>query len=152
MDEDIRAYYESGAELDRVGQGYSRIEFARTKELLERHLPAPPARVLDVGGGPGAYAEWLVSDLAEGQHRAPRDRPALFTTAYFRPEELRAEVEEAGFAVEGVLGVEGPGWLLEEQLDDELVREDVLRVARALEQEPTTIGTSAHLLAIARRP
>ena len=36
------------------------IEFARTKELLQRHLPASPARVLDVGGGPGAYASWLV--------------------------------------------------------------------------------------------
>jgi len=28
----------------------------RTWELLERHLPPPPARVLDVGGGPGTYA------------------------------------------------------------------------------------------------
>lgn len=29
------------------------------EELLERFLPPPPARVLDVGGGPGAYAAWL---------------------------------------------------------------------------------------------
>jgi len=68
-----------------------------------------------------------------------------------RPEELRAEFEEAGFAGDGVFGVEGPGWLREEMLDDELVLEGVLRVARELEQEPTTIGTSAHLLSIARR-
>src|SRR5215203_1900883 len=27
--------------------------------LLRRHLPPVPARVLDVGGGPGAYARWL---------------------------------------------------------------------------------------------
>jgi SAM-dependent methyltransferase len=59
VDEDIRSYYELGLERDRLVQGYSRIEFERTKELLVRHLPAPPARVLDVGGGPGAYASWL---------------------------------------------------------------------------------------------
>src|SRR5207247_3857740 len=59
MDEHVRAYYEGGVELDRLGQGYSRIEFARTKELLDRHLPPAPATVLDVGGGPGVYAEWL---------------------------------------------------------------------------------------------
>ena len=36
-----------------------------------------------------------------------------FTTAYFhRPEDLRAEVEGAGLAVEGVYGLEGPGSLL----------------------------------------
>jgi SAM-dependent methyltransferase len=262
VDEEIRAYYETGVEYDRVSRGYSRIEFARTKELLGRFLPPPPARVLDVGGGPGAYAAWLADtgyevrlvdpvqlhvdqaaedargrfavalgdardldetdqsydailvlgplyhlvertdrlaalreahrvlrpgglvaagaisrfaslldgllgghlrdeegwavverDLRTGEHRAPMGRPALFTTSYFhRPEELRVEVEEAGLVVQGIFGVEGPGWLREETLDDELAREDVLRVARALEQEPTTIGTSAHLLAIARRP
>src|SRR2546430_7962313 len=59
MDEEIRSYYDTGVELERVQKGYSRIEFARTKEILERYLPGAPARVLDVGGGPGAYAEWL---------------------------------------------------------------------------------------------
>jgi ubiquinone/menaquinone biosynthesis C-methylase UbiE len=59
LDEHVRAYYEGGVELGRLDQGYSRIEFARTKELLARHFPSPPASVLDVGGGPGVYAEWL---------------------------------------------------------------------------------------------
>ena len=59
MDEQVRAYYERGVELGRLEQGYSRIELARTKELLDRHLPRPPASLLDVGGGPGVYAEWL---------------------------------------------------------------------------------------------
>lgn len=56
MDEEIQSFYERGLERDRLDQGYSRIEFERTKELLARHLPPPPARILDVGGGPGAYA------------------------------------------------------------------------------------------------
>jgi ubiquinone/menaquinone biosynthesis C-methylase UbiE len=34
----------------------------RTQELLRRFLPAAPARVLDVGGGTGAHARWLVKD------------------------------------------------------------------------------------------
>jgi SAM-dependent methyltransferase len=59
VDEEIRAYYETGEELGRLERGYWRLEFARTKELLLRYLPPPPARVLDVGGGPGVYAEWL---------------------------------------------------------------------------------------------
>jgi SAM-dependent methyltransferase len=59
MADDIVSYYSQGVERDRVEGGYSRIEFARTKELLLRFLPSAPARVLDVGGGPGAYASWL---------------------------------------------------------------------------------------------
>jgi ubiquinone/menaquinone biosynthesis C-methylase UbiE len=59
MDDSIREHYEGGVELGRLSGGTSRIEFERTKELLERYLPPPPADVLDVGGGPGAYAAWL---------------------------------------------------------------------------------------------
>lgn len=39
-----------------------RLEMARTQELLRRHLPPAPARILDVGGGPGAHARWLAED------------------------------------------------------------------------------------------
>ncbi|MFE5597452.1 class I SAM-dependent methyltransferase [Streptomyces sp. NPDC056549] len=38
------------------------LELTRTQELLRRHLPPAPARVLDVGGGPGAHARWLAAD------------------------------------------------------------------------------------------
>ena len=54
----MRAFYDRGDERDRLST-WSWLEFARTKELLLRHLPPAPARVLDVGGGPGAYAVWL---------------------------------------------------------------------------------------------
>ena len=76
----------------------------------------------------------------------------LFTTAYFHlAEELEAEIQEAGFELEGLFGIEGPGWLRMETLDDAEAFERASRVARALEQERSVIGTSAHLLAIARR-
>jgi len=259
VDDEIRAYYEIGLERDRLAQGYSRLEFVRTQELLSRYLPPAPAKVLDVGGGPGAYAAWLAEaghqvrlvdatplhvqqalelangrfeavagdagelgdpdgsydvvlllgplyhlleraerlaalgeaqrvlrpggllaaagisrfasildgllrdllddegwalvqrDLADGKH-LPRGNHALFTNAYFhRPEELQAEVEGAGFAVEGFFGLEGPGWVRAESLDDERIFDNIVRVARAVEQEPAIIGASAHFLAIARR-
>lgn len=35
------------------------LEFARTQELIARHLPAGALDVLDIGGGPGTYARWL---------------------------------------------------------------------------------------------
>ena len=57
--DDIAAYYAHGLERDRLASGPGALEFARTQALLERYLPAPPAEVADVGGGPGRYAIWL---------------------------------------------------------------------------------------------
>jgi SAM-dependent methyltransferase len=58
FDEDISAYYARGEEQGRLSS-WGRLERIRTEELLQRFLPAPPAVVLDVGGGPGAYSAWL---------------------------------------------------------------------------------------------
>jgi len=264
-EEAILGHYGTGYERERLGGGTSRIEFARTRELLERFLPPPPSTVLDVGGGPGAYATWLADlgyrvhlvdavplhveqaaevarrarqpftvevgearhlkqddvsfdaalllgplyhlteradrvqalmeakrvvkpggviaaaaisrfaslldglvegflgdpafdaiverDLREGQHRNPTDRVEWFTTAYFHDhQELEVEVEHAGLVFEALFGVEGPGWLVAGLWDDSARREQVLRVARVVEQEPTLMGLSAHLLVIARTP
>jgi SAM-dependent methyltransferase len=52
-------YYTHFAEESRLGVGSSQLEFERTKELLRRVLPAPPADVADIGGAAGAYAFWL---------------------------------------------------------------------------------------------
>jgi ubiquinone/menaquinone biosynthesis C-methylase UbiE len=88
--------------------------------------------------------------LVDGRHLPGPDED-LFTTAYFHlPQELEAEVQAAGFELVGVFGIEGPGWLRMETLDDSGTFETAIRVARAVEQERTVIGTSAHLLAIAR--
>jgi hypothetical protein len=38
---------------------HNRLELLRTRELLQRQLPSPPAVVLDVGGGTGVRAAWL---------------------------------------------------------------------------------------------
>jgi ubiquinone/menaquinone biosynthesis C-methylase UbiE len=269
LDPAIRAYYDRAPEETRLEAGPSQLEAVRTRELIERHAPRPPATVLDVGGAAGAYAGWLAGagytvhlvdltprlvaearrrsaslsqpitscevgdaralsfpaasvdvvlllgplyhlttpadraralaeatrvlepggllfaaaisrwasaldglardlyrdprfaaiveqDLRDGQHRNPTERVDYFTTAYFhRPDELRTEVEQAGLVVEGVYGLEGPAWILPdltERWADARQRSDVVRVARALESEPSVLGASAHLLAVARKP
>src|SRR4030095_14353656 len=56
---EIRRFYEQAPEAERLQTGPFQLEFERTKRLLSAKLPAPPATVLDVGGGPGPYALWL---------------------------------------------------------------------------------------------
>jgi len=94
-------------------------------------------------------------DLIDGQHRNPTDTLNYFTTAYFhRPEDLRAELEEAGFSAVEVMGVEGVAWMFadfESRWADEALRQDILNVARAVEAEPSIVGVSAHLLGIGRK-
>jgi SAM-dependent methyltransferase len=269
FDPAIAEYYRDWAEESRLEQGAFLLESLRTRELIERHVPAPPATVLDIGGAAGAYALWLAGagytvhlldaaprlvaeaerrsatnsrplascrvgdarntgfpdasadvvlllgplyhltaaqdraraldeaarvlkpggllfaaaisrwastldglardlfgdpafaaiveqDLRDGQHRNPTAKLDYFTTAYFhRPEDLRAEVLVAGFTLDGLYGIEGPGWMLPDiasRLADARRRADLLRVARTLESEPAVLGLSAHLLAVARRP
>ena len=265
---EIVAHYEQGEEIQRLSSSLGQLEETRMRELIARHLPAVPAVVYDVGGGPGGYACWLAKqgyevhlvdpvplhveqasaasqaqpdhpiaelrvgdarhldraedsvdvvlmlgplyhlterneriaalqesyrilrgggiifavaisryastlhgmidgnmdpdfikiasrDLREGQHRNPNEHPAYFTTAYLhRPEEFKSEIEAVGFDLEGLFGIQGPGWLLqnlEEQWDNPNYRERLLNIARSLESEPSVIGVSAHIMAIARK-
>lgn len=65
----MRAYYEQGKERDRLASPKGVLEFARTQEILLRRLPAAPAVVADIGGGPGRYAVWLGERGYEVEHR-----------------------------------------------------------------------------------
>jgi ubiquinone/menaquinone biosynthesis C-methylase UbiE len=59
VDPDITKFYATTAEENRLTQGAALLEEARTRELILRHVPPPPAVVLDIGGGAGAYSFWL---------------------------------------------------------------------------------------------
>jgi ubiquinone/menaquinone biosynthesis C-methylase UbiE len=93
-------------------------------------------------------------DLAEGQHRNPDDREHWFTTAYFHhPDQLREEVASAGLEVVDLVGIEGlAGWLghLGGRWETPEGRAAILYSARAVEREPSLLGLSGHLLAVAR--
>jgi SAM-dependent methyltransferase len=125
-----------------VAAGISR--YASALDGLARKLSVDPqfARIRD-------------QDLSDGQHRNPTDTLDYFTTAYFhRPEDLRAELENAGFSQVDVMGVEGLAWMFadfESRWADEVLRRDILNIARALEAEPSIVGASAHLLGIGRK-
>ena len=57
LDPRIAAHYALGQEGNRLGSpGTPTLEAIRTRVLLARHLPDPPAVVLDIGGGTGVYA------------------------------------------------------------------------------------------------
>jgi ubiquinone/menaquinone biosynthesis C-methylase UbiE len=263
---EITQHYESMREEFRITGGLGELELLRTQEILRRHLPPPPSRILDVGGGTGVHAEWLTADgykvhivdltrrhvdkvvhelghlgvtaevgdarqltqsdnsfdcvlllgplyhlttrsqriqalresvrvvgpsgivavaaisrfaslfdglargflfdstfrmiverdLAEGQHRNPGHREHWFTTAYLHcPDELREEIESVGLRLLDLVGIEGlAGWLgqLGDQWDTEEGRGVILYSARAIEHEPSVLGLSGHLLAVARTP
>ena len=65
----LAAHYDRGLERDRLTGGRGDLEFARTVEIVLRRLPAAPAVVADIGGGPGRYALWLASAGYQIEHR-----------------------------------------------------------------------------------
>ncbi len=251
----VRAFYAERDEDARLQGREGWIEGQRVRALLAPRLPAAPARVLDVGGGPGAHARWL-TDLGHDVHlldvvpehvaaarqagldaavgdardlagvpdasvdvvlllgplyhlvaaadrarclaearRVLRDHGLLAVTAVtrsglavhqlrtgadadpevaaavarvlahghdpsdddpvfhcHRTDELRAEVADAGFAVDRIHGLEGPAWpLLDlDATPDDAMSGRVLALAEALDDDPSLVGASAHLLVLAR--
>src|SRR2546423_2246575 len=61
LPEEIQHYYDAGLEGGRLATGAGPLELARTQDVLERALPPPPSRVLDVGGGTGVYVRWMAA-------------------------------------------------------------------------------------------
>ena len=270
LPDEIAAHYAMGIEEPRLQRSQGKLELVRTQKIIRQRIPAPPAVIWDIGGGPGIYSCWLAQlgyevhlldamslhveqamaasasqpnhpiasiqvgdarrlpaadrsadvvlllgplyhlidrserlaaliearrilkpggtvfgaavsrfasafdglrhdfladpafveivkrDLATGQHRNPTNHPWYFTTAFFHhPDELAAEMRESGLEVEGVLGVEGPGWLqkdFETDWENPERRERMLWLAHTLESEPSLLGMSAHLIGIGRLP
>lgn len=59
---EIIDHYRSIDEGARITEGYGRLEFLRTQEIVRRHLPPGSLRVLDIGGATGVHAAWLAAD------------------------------------------------------------------------------------------
>ncbi len=105
--------------------------------------------------GEPEFQAMVARELRDGQHIRPARYPNLIARSFFHtPGELQAEVAESGFRDVEVVAVEGPAWLVPDfsnAWEDERRREPILRVARALEREPSVIGASPHLLATATK-
>jgi ubiquinone/menaquinone biosynthesis C-methylase UbiE len=262
-------HYAEAREAERLSAGVGELERIRTQDILTRHLPKAPARILDVGGAAGVHALWLAKcgyevhlsdpvpkhveeakeasrtqgrfpiascvvgdarkieqsdasadgvlllgplyhlteradrlkalreahrvlrnggrviaaaisrfaslmdglsrdfvgdprfveilrqDLKDGQHRNPTDNPQYFTSTFFhKPDELRGEIEEAGFVFEKMIAVEGPVWVMGSfgrHWDDPQKRAVLLEFLRTVEDERALVGASAHLIGIGRK-
>ncbi len=110
--------------------------------LLRRFVDDPPFRQI------------LLQDLESGDHCNPTPNLDYFTTAHFhRPEELAAEIQDAGFSEPRVYAVEGVAWAardLQARWADPVRRQFLLELLRRTEREPSILGASPHLLAFAR--
>lgn len=100
------------------------------------------------------FASIVERDLLDGQHRNPTKNPNYFTSAFFHhPRDITAEIKESGLILEKLLPVESIGGLLPQlkaDWQDPQRRGRILRFLRQVENEPSLMGISAHLLGIAR--
>ena len=91
----VHEHYELGLERDRLATPFGQVEFARTTEVVLRHVPSPPATVADIGGGPGRYSLWLAE---RGYTVVYRDPVALHV------EQLTAAAGALGGGIRGAVG------------------------------------------------
>ena len=103
-----------------------------------------------------AFAGVVARDLRDGQHRNETGDARYFTTAFFHhPAELAEEIAGSGLTLVDLFAVEGPAAMMPDfarRWADPACRERLLAFLRTVETEPTLLGASPHLLAVARRP
>ena len=132
-EEDILLHYEDRYDEDvrLSSSGLGQLELIRTQILLQRHLPQPPALVLDVGGGPGVYAYWLdaagyevdLIDIVPRHIRQATERGVRATLADARELPVPDNTRDAVLLL-------GPLYHLQERGDRLQVLGEAIRVAK----------------------
>jgi ubiquinone/menaquinone biosynthesis C-methylase UbiE len=56
---EIKKYYSSEIEKNRLELDFFQLEGIRTKEIISRYLDSDKKRIIDIGGGAGYYSFWL---------------------------------------------------------------------------------------------
>jgi SAM-dependent methyltransferase len=98
------------------------------------------------------FVQIVERDLMNGQHRNETGNPDYFTSAYFHhPDEFKMELIKGGFPTPRLCAIEGPLWSVPELAGAEQ-QERFMAITRALENEATLIGASAHIMGIATKP
>lgn len=101
------------------------------------------------------FVEIMNKDLIDGQHRNPTNNPEYWTTAFFhRPKDLKQEIIESGLKFEKLLAIDSFGWLIPDlgnKFKDPKYRDLLLKSIRSIEDNPSIIGVSAHIMGVATK-
>ena len=102
------------------------------------------------------FQKIMRDDLETGQHRNPTKISTYFTDTFLHhPDELTAEVAGLGFEIAGLFAVEGISYMmkdLEKNWYIESYRDFLLEIIRKIEQEPSLMGASPHLMCVGVKP
>ncbi|HEY9842990.1 MAG TPA: class I SAM-dependent methyltransferase [Candidatus Obscuribacterales bacterium] len=134
--EEIYRHYAAGDEDRRLESPKGRLEFARTCHLLSRSLASAPGRIADIGGGPGAYAEWLAQQGYEVCLVDPVqkhvDQAAARLAAHAGCSALTGDARELTFADQSMDAVllMGPLYHLLSPVDRQQALKEALRVLK----------------------
>lgn len=96
------------------------------------------------------FYKMLETEVKTGIHT----KKPMGLSYFHKPDELKNEIETAGFCDIDIRGVIGPCWLisnLDEVWKSELKRESIMRIVRLLEKEESLMGLSTHFLGISRK-
>jgi SAM-dependent methyltransferase len=109
-----------------------------------KHAPEKSHGLLSPIAGTGDYTADAVAEHGSGEGWAE--------CHFFRAEELEADLTDAGFAVERIVGLEGPASNMQRELAEasEDARDSVGKLARALREDRTIADVSEHILAVGR--
>ena len=119
-------------------------------EVIGRYGWALDATVKGLTGSAEVWAD-VERSVATGLSQDPQAVPAGSFWAYFHePDELEGELGAAGFGDVRLLAVEGFAWLLGDLERRMSEPEPILAAVRLTESEPSMLGCSAHVMAIAR--
>jgi SAM-dependent methyltransferase len=120
-------------------------------EVITRHawvLDAARKGLLDT---PGILTD-VQRSVATGLSQDPATLADEAFWAYFhQPDELRAELVDAGFVDVELVAVEGFAWLLGDLEARMANPSSLLEAVRLTESEPSMLGCSAHVIAVASR-
>jgi SAM-dependent methyltransferase len=121
-------------------------------EVITRHSWVLDATVRTLLDEPGMF-ETFTHSVETGMSQIGDAVPdGVFFGHFHRVDDLRSELEAVGFSITTLVAVEGFGWLLGD-LDQRMEHpEQLLRVLALCESEPSMLGCSAHIMAVAVRP
>jgi len=145
-EERIASLTEAARVMRKGGRIFAAVisRFASLMDGIFRHFLDDPA-----------FVPIVEQDLIDGQHRNPTGNPAYFTSTFFHhPGEIAPEILESGLTLEKLLPVESLGGLLpdlDEIWQNSERRERLLRFIRAVEDESSLLGASAHIIAVAKK-